>query len=211
MTGRVSGLPIERYLGIDPTSSLPIMICQDHSGRHWVTDGTRSVVIYPDQRAADAPDGTTLDFDYSVERASALLSIVDPITRSQLPYDDLVHANWLILATHDLLLEYPRGSLAVDRVAIDRDSPTARTHLRVKVQGANKGFKTHRLLPKRTGHFNVEAHVLDDTTVVLEGSHTILDVHVNDVYPVIRGQAREQSREIVDRILNFIWECRSYE
>jgi len=211
VSGRVSGLPIERYLGIDPARSLPLMICQDFSGRFWVTDGTRSAVIYPDQRLAESPDGTTYDFDYSVERAAALLSTVHPIVRGDLPYDDLVYANWLALATHDLILEYPRGTLAVERVAIDRDSPESRTHVRVKVQGADKDFKVHKLLPRRAGHFDIEVSVLDDTTVLLEGSHSLLAVVMREVYPVRPGEAREQAREIVDRLLDFVWECRSFE
>lgn len=211
MTGKVSGLPIERYLGIDPAGSLPLMICRDFSGRHWVTDGTRSVVIHPEERTADTPDGSTRDFHFTVDHASALLATVDPIVRDRLPYDDLVYANWLVLATCDMMLEYPRGTLAVDRILFDREGPNARTHLRMKVHGAEKSFKTHRLLPKRVGHFDIDVYVLDDTTVRLEGSHTLLDVKMREFVTVRPDEAREQAREIIDRLLNFIWECRSHQ
>lgn len=211
MGGKVSGLPIERYIGIDPTRQLPLMICTDASGRHWVTDGTRSAVIYPDERTPDSPGGPGYDFDYSVERASALLATVEPIVRDSLPYDSLVYANWLVLATHQLILEYPQGTLAVHRVALDRDSQEARDLSRVKIQGAEKDFKVRKFLPRRPGHFDIEVFVADDTSVALVGSHTLLDVTVKETHTVVPGEAREQAREIMDRILDFIWECRSFE
>jgi hypothetical protein len=211
MGGKVSGLPIERYIGIDPTRQLPLMICTDAGGRHWVTDGTRSAVIYPDEREPDAPGGSGYNFDYSVERAAALLAPVEPIIRDSLPYDALVYANWLVLATHELLLEYPQGALTVHRVALDRDSEEARDLSRVKVQGAEREFKVKKYLPRRPGHFDIEVFVADDTSVVLAGRHTLLDVTVDETYVVIPGEAREQAREIVERMLDFIWECRSFE
>lgn len=211
MGGKVSGLPIERYIGIDPARQLPLMICQDATGRHWITDGTRSAVIYPDERIGDAADGSSLDFDYSVERASALLATVEPIVRESLPYDALVYANWLVLATYGLILEYPQGTLTVHRVALDRDSPEAREHSRIKIQGAEKEFKVRKFFPRRPGHFDIEVFVADEMSVSLVGHHTLLDIRLNETYTVVPGEAREQAREIMDRILDFIWECRSFE
>lgn len=211
MGGKVSGLPIERYIGIDPTSQLPLMICTDTGGRHWVTDGTRSAVIYPDERAPDEPGGSGYNFDYSVERAAALLAPVEPFIRDSLPYDALVYANWLVLATHELIMEHPQGALMVQRVALDRDSEEARAFSRVRIQGADREFKVRKFLPRRPGHFDIEVFVADDTSVALTGRHTVLDVTLDETYAVIPGEAREQAREIMERILDFIWECRSPE
>lgn len=212
MGGKVSGLPVERYIGIDPARSLPLMICRDVNGRHWVTDGTRSAVIYPDERdtSAHAEGSYAIDF-YTVERASSLLSTVDPFLRTELPYDELVYANWLVMATHDLMLEYPQGTTAIERVALDRDSFEARDQLILKVQGAEKSFRIRRLLPRRPGRFDITVRAQDDATVLLMGTHSLLDLEMHHVFDVRPGETRDQAREIVDRILDFVWDCRSQE
>lgn len=211
MHGTVSGLPVERYIGIDPERRLPLMITRDGMGRHWVTDGTRSAVIYPDERDTDSPHGEAYAFDYSVQRSASLLASVEPVIRDALPYDALIYANWLVLATHDLMLEYPRGTTAVERVALDRDSPEARHQVLLKIQGADKSFRVRRFLPKRQGHFDLTVAVQADASVLLSGWHSLLDVELREEIEVRPGEATEQAREIVDQVLEFVWLCRSFE
>ena len=54
MRGRVSGLPVERYIGLERGMGLPVMVCRDQGNRHWITDGTRSAVIF-------RPRGTSMN------------------------------------------------------------------------------------------------------------------------------------------------------
>ena len=78
MRGRVSGLPVERYIGLERGMGLPVMVCRDQGNRHWITDGTRSALIFPPERDVDEFDSKRYIFDYSIDRAEELLSVVDP-------------------------------------------------------------------------------------------------------------------------------------
>ena len=211
MRGRVSGLPVERYIGLDPSMGLPLMVCRDRGGRHWVTDGTRSAVVFPSERNAAEFGPENFVYDYSVDRARELLSTVEPIIRQDFPYDALVYANWLVLATHSLLLEYPRGTLAIDRISLAHDSPDSADQLAIEVQGVEKSYRMHRMRPRRRGRMLCEVTVRADGAVTVVGQHTVLDLRARQTYIVNVDDIRAQSREIVEYIVEFVWECLARE
>ncbi len=162
MRGRVSGLPVERYIGLERGMGLPVMVCRDQGNRHWITDGTRSALIFPPERDVDEFDSKRYIFDYSIDRAEELLSVVDPIIRENFPYDEWVHANWLLLTVFQLLSEYPRGSLQVDRMSLEHDSSDSSGQLQIKIQGTEKLFRVRRFRPRRRGRMIIEIYVQPD-------------------------------------------------
>jgi hypothetical protein len=88
ISGEVSGNPVVHYIGIDPGNHLPLMITLDSRDRHWLTDGTRSTVVYPAVRDNSGVGAVTFTYDYTVDRATSLLSTVEPIKTKELPLPD---------------------------------------------------------------------------------------------------------------------------
>ncbi|MEZ7852167.1 MAG: hypothetical protein QMA96_06240, partial [Candidatus Nanopelagicales bacterium] len=142
--GHVSGNPVVHYVGIDPSNHLPLMIALDSRGRHWLTDGTRSTVVYPPTRKKTGAGAVSFTYEYTVDGARSLLSAVDPIKTKELPYDSLIHVNWLILAVYRMVQTHPRGTLGIDRAVLDHDPLFATNQLRVKIQGAEKLYLIKR-------------------------------------------------------------------
>jgi hypothetical protein len=205
--GHVSGNPVVHYVGIDPGNHLPLMIALDSRGRHWLTDGTRSTVVYPPMRENSGVGAVSFTYDYSVDGATSLLSTVDPIKTKELPYDSLIHVNWLILAVHRMVQTHPRGTLGIDRAVLDHDPLFASSQLRVKIQGAEKLYLIKRLRPRRRGHFLIEIIARDNEQVMLLAEHTVLGLVLNKTLEVHIGDAEQQAREIMAEVLEFIWEC----
>ena len=205
--GHVSGNPVVHYVGIDPGNHLPLMIALDSRGRHWLTDGTRSTVVYPPTRKNSGVGEVSFTYDYSVDGATSLLSTVDPIKTKELPYDSLIHVNWLILAVHRMVQTHPRGTLGIERAVLDQDPLFASSQLRVKIQGAEKLYLIKRLRPRRRGHFLIEIIARDNEQVMLLAEHTVLGLILNKTLEVRVGAAEQQAREIMAEVLEFIWEC----
>ena len=203
--GTVNGNPVEHYVGIAPDCTLPLMVCIDPRGRHVLTDGTRSTVVYPPRRGAGGEGAFIID--YSVGQAVSLLSTVEPIRGEQLPYDALVYANWLVLAVAKLVAAHPRGTLGIERVVLDRDSVVDSNQLRMKIQGVEKLFRIRRFRPRRPGHFLIEVAARDNGQVVLSAECRVLGLDEYQEYEVMPGAAHEQARSILEEILEFIWRC----
>jgi hypothetical protein len=136
---------------------------------------------------------------------------VEPIIRQDFPYDALVYANWLVLATHSLLLEYPRGTLAIDRISLAHDSPDSADQLAIEVQGVEKTYQMRRMRPRRRGRMLCEVTVCADDAVTVVGQHTALDLRTRQTYVVNVDDIGAQSREIVEYIVEFVWECLARE
>jgi hypothetical protein len=205
--GQVSGNPVVHYIGIDPGNHLPLMITLDSRDRHWLTDGTRSTVVYPTVRNNTGVGAVTFTYDYTVDRATSLLSTVDPIKTEELPYNPLIYVNWLILALYRLVQSHPYGTLGIDRTVLDHDCLFNSNQLRVKIQGVDKLYVVKRLLPRRRGHFLIEIIARDNEQVMLIAEHTILGLVLNKTLEVELGAAEQQAKEIMTEILDFIWEC----
>lgn len=205
--GHVSGNPVVHYVGIDPSNHLPLMIALDSRGRHWLTDGTRSTVVYPPTRKKTGAGAVSFTYEYTVDEARSLLSAVDPIKTKELPYDSLIHVNWLILAVYRMVQTHPRGTLGIDRAVLDHDPLFATNQLRVKIQGAEKLYLIKRLRPRRRGHFLIEIIARDNEQVMLLAEHTVLGLVLNKTLKVHVGDAEQQAREIMAEVLEFIWEC----
>lgn len=205
--GQVSGNPVVHYIGIDPGNHLPLMIALDSRSRHWLTDGTRSTVVYPTVRDNSGGGAVTFTYDYTVDRATALLSTVDPIKTEELPYNLLIHVNWLILALYRLVQSHPYGTLGIDRTVLDHDCLFNSNQLRVKIQGVNKLYVVKRLLPRRRGHFLIEIIARDNEQVMVVAEHAVLGLVLNRTLEVHIGAAEQQAQEIMADILDFIWEC----
>ena len=210
--GTVSGNPVEHYVGIDPDRKLPLMICLDARGRHWLTDGTRSTVVYPPRReAAIAGEGIAGEgnfvIDYQVDQAVSLLSTVEAIRGEELPYDALVYVNWLVLAVNLLVAAHPRGTLGIERVVLDRDPTFDSNQLRIKIQGVERLYRVRRFLPRRPGHFMIEVIARENDQVVLLAECRLLGLSHYQEHEVRPGAAQEQAREILEEILEFIWKC----
>jgi hypothetical protein len=146
-------------------------------------------------------------YDYSVDGATSLLAAVDPIKTKELPYDSLIHVNWLILAVYRMVQTHPRGALEIDRAVLDHDPLFASKQLRVKIQGAEKLYLINRLRPRRRGHFLIEIIARDNEQVMLLAEHTVLGLVLNKTLEVHVGDAEQQAREIMADVLEFIWEC----
>ena len=205
--GHVSGNPVVHYVGIDPGNHLPMVITLDSRSRHWLTDGTRSTVVYPPMRENTAVGAVSFAYEYSVDGATSLLSAVEPIKTKELPYDSLIHVNWLILAVYRMVQTHPRGTLGINRAVLDHDSLFASNQLRVKIQGAEKLYLIKRLRPRRRGHFLIEIIARDNEQVMLLAEHTVLGLVLNKTLEVHVGAAEQQAREIMAEVLEFIWEC----
>lgn len=205
--GEVSGNPVVHYVGIDPGNNLPLVITLDSRGRHWLTDGTRSTVVYPAARESSGSGTVSYTFDYTVDRCTSLLSTVDPIKADELPYNSLIHVNWLILALYRMVQTHPFGTLGIARAVMDHDCLFSTHQLRVKIQGVEKLYLVKRLLPRRRGHFLIEIIALDNEKVMLLAEHTVLGLVLNKTIEVDVGSADQQAREIMTEILEFIWEC----
>ena len=206
--GQVSGNPVVHYIGIDPGNKLPLMITLDSRGRHWLTDGTRSTVVYPTVRD-NTGGAVTFTYDYTVNRATSLLSTVDPIKSDELPYNPLIYVNWLILALYRLVQSHPYGTLGIARTVLDHDCLFNSNQLRVKIQGVDKLYVVKRLLPRRRGNFLIEIIARDNEQVMIVAEHTILGLALNKTLEVELGAAETQAKEIMAEILDFIWECNS--
>jgi len=146
-------------------------------------------------------------YDYSVDGATSLLSAVDPIKTKELPYDSLIHVNWLILAVYRMVQTHPRGTLGINRAVLDHDPLFASNQLRVKIQGAEKLYLIKRFRPRRRGHFLIEIIARDNEQVMLLAEHTVLGLILNKTLEVRVGAAEQQAREIMAEVLEFIWEC----
>jgi hypothetical protein len=146
-------------------------------------------------------------YDYSVDGATSLLSAVDPIKTKELPYDSLIHVNWLILAVYRMVQTHPRGTLGINRAVLDHDPLFASNQLRVKIQGAEKLYLIKRLRPRQRGHFLIEIIARDNEQVMLLAEHTVLGLILNKTLEVRVGAAEQQAREIMAEVLEFIWEC----
>ena len=205
--GTASGNPVEHYVGIDPSRKLPLMVCLDERGRHVLTDGTRSTVVYPPRRDTGTAGKVAFIIDYQVSQAVSLLSTVEPIVVEELPFDALVYANWLVLAVDVLVAAHPRGALGIERVVLDRDSIFESNQLRLKIQGAQRLFRIRRFLPRRPGHFLIEVIARDNGQVVLMAQMRLLGLVEYQEFEVRPGEAQEQAREILEVILEFIWKC----
>ena len=205
--GRVSGLPVERYIGLERGMGLPVMVCRDQGNRHWITDGTRSALIFPPERDVDEFDSKRYIFDYSIDRAEELLSVVDPIIRENFPYDEWVHANWLLLTAFQLLSEYPRGSLQVDRMSLEHDSSDSSGQLQIKIQGTEKLFRVRRFRPRRRGRMIIEIYVQPDASVTLTAQQATLDLMTRKTWQPDPREIQGQARQVVDVALEFMWEC----
>jgi hypothetical protein len=205
--GQVSGNPVVHYIGIDPGNHLPLMITLDSRGRHWLTDGTRSTVVYPAVRDNSGVGAVTFTYDYTVDRATSLLSTVEPIKTKELPFNPLIYVNWLLLAVYRMVQTHPRGTLGIDRAVMDHDSLFDSNQLRVKIQGVEKLYLVKRIRPRRRGHFLVEIIARDNEQVMLLAQHTVLGFVLNKSLDVRPGEAELQAREIMDEILDFIWTC----
>ena len=205
--GHVSGNPVVHYVGIDPGNHLPMMITLDSRGRHWLTDGTRSTVVYPPMRENTAVGAVSFAYEYSVDGATSLLSAVEPIKTKELPYDSLIYVNWLILAVYCMVQTHPRGTLGINRAVLDHDPLFASNQLRVKIQGAEKLYLIKRLRPRRRGYFLIEIIARDNEQVMLLAEHTVLGLVLNKTLEVHVGAAEQQAREIMAEVLEFIWEC----
>lgn len=205
--GTVSGNPVEHYIGIDPGRKLPLMVCLDERGRHVLTDGSRSTVVYPPRRDTGTSGKVAFTIDYRVDQAVSLLSTVDAIVGEELPFDALVYANWLVLAVDVLVAAHPRGTLGIERVVLDRDSIFESNQLRLKIQGVQRLFRIRRFLPRRPGNFLIEVIARDDGQVVLAAQFRLLGLVEYQEYEVRPGEAHEQAREILEVILDFIWRC----
>jgi hypothetical protein len=207
ISGEVSGNPVVHYIGIDPGNHLPLMITLDSRDRHWLTDGTRSTVVYPAVRDNSGVGAATFVYDYTVDRATSLLSTVDPIKTKELPFNPLIYVNWLILAVYRMVQTHPRGTLGIDRSVLDHDSLFGSHQLRVKIQGVEKLYLLKRLRPRRRGHFLIEIIARDNEQVVLLAEHTVLGFVLSKSMEVRPGEAELQAREIMDETLDFIWKC----
>jgi hypothetical protein len=207
ISGEVSGNPVVHYIGIDPGNHLPLMITLDSRDRHWLTDGTRSTVVYPAIRDNSGVGAATFVYDYTVDRATSLLSTVDPIKTKELPFNPLIYVNWLILAVYRMVQTHPRGTLGIDRSVLDHDSLFGSHQLRVKIQGVEKLYLLKRLRPRRRGHFLIEIIARDNEQVVLLAEHTVLGFVLSKSMEVRPGEAELQAREIMDETLDFIWKC----
>ena len=205
--GRVSGLPVERYIGLEHGMGLPVMVCRDQGNRHWITDGTRSALIFPPERDVDEFDSKKYLFDYSIDRAEELLSTVDAIIRENFPYDEWVHANWLLLAAFQLLSEYPRGSLQVDRMSLEHDSSDSSGQLQIKIQGTEKFFRLRRFRPRRRGRMLIEIYVQPDASVTLTAQQATLGLMTRHTWKPAPREIQGQARRVVDVALEFMWEC----
>ena len=205
--GTVSGNPVEHYVGIDPERNLPLMICLDARGRHWLTDGARSTVVYPPRRDTGVAGEGAFTFDYQVDHAVSLLATVEPIRSEEPPFDALVYANWLVLAVNSLVAAHPRGTLGIERVVLDRDPTFDSNQLRIKIQGVDRLFRTRWFLPRRPGHFLIEIIARENCQVVLLAKCRLLGLAQSLDYEVRPGAAHEQAREILEEILEFIWRC----
>ena len=205
--GQVSGNPVVHYIGIDPGNRLPLMITLDSRDRHWLTDGTRSTVVYPAVRENGGVGAATFVYDYTVDRATSLLSTVDPIKTKELPFNPLIYVNWLILAVYRMVQTHPRGTLGIDRSVMDHDSLFGSHQLRVKIQGVEKLYLLKRLRPRRRGHFLIEIIARDNEQVVLLAEHTVLGFVLSKSMDVRPGEAELQAREIMEEVLEFIWTC----
>ncbi len=205
--GTVSGNPVEHYVGIDPDRKLPLMICLDSRGRHWLTDGTRSTVVYPPRRDSGMPGEGAFIINYQVDQAVSLLSTVEAIRGDELPYDALVYANWLILAVNLLVAAHPRGTLGIERVVLDRDPTFDSNQLRIKIQGVERLYRIRRFLPRRPGHFMIEVIARENDQVVLLAECRLLGLVHYQEHAVRPGAAEDQAREILEEILEFIWRC----
>jgi hypothetical protein len=208
--GQVSGNPVVHYIGIDPGKHLPLMIALDSRGRHWLTDGTRSTVVYPAVRENSGVGAATCVYDYTVDRATSLLSTVDPIKTKELPFNPLIYVNWLILSVYRMVQTHPRGTLGIERAVMDHDSLFDSNQLRVKIQGVEKLYLIKKLRPRRRGHFLIEVIARDNEQVILLAEHTVLGLVLNKSLDVRPGEAELQAREIMDEILDFIWACNTY-
>ena len=207
ISGEVSGNPVVHYIGIDPGNRLPLMITLDSRDRHWLTDGTRSTVVYPAVRENSGVGAATFVYDYTVDRATSLLSTVDPIKTKELPFNPLIYVNWLILAVYRMVQTHPRGTLGIDRSVMDHDSLFGSHQLRVKIQGVEKLYLLKRLRPRRRGHFLIEIIARDNEQVVLLAEHTVLGFVLSKSMDVRPGEAELQAREIMEEVLEFIWTC----
>ena len=207
ISGEVSGNPVVHYIGIDPGNRLPLMITLDSRDRHWLTDGTRSTVVYPAVRENSGVGAATFVYDYTVDRATSLLSTVDPIKTKELPFNPLIYVNWLILAVYRMVQTHPRGTLGIDRSVMDHDSLFGSHQLRVKIQGVEKLYLLKRLRPRRRGHFLIEIIARDNEQVVLLAEHTVLGFVLSKSMDVRPGEAELQAREIMEEVLEFIWKC----
>ena len=205
--GRVSGLPVERYIGLEHGMGLPVMVCRDQGNRHWITDGTRSALIFPPERDVDEVDSKRYSFEYSIDRAEELLSTVDPIIREDFPYDEWVHANWLQLTVFQLLSEYPRGFLEVDRMSLQHDSLDSSGQLQIKIQGTEKLFRVRRLRPRRRGRMLIEIYVQPDASVTLTARQATLGLVTRNTWQPDPREIQGQARQVVDVALEFMWEC----
>ena len=205
--GRVSGLPVERYIGLEHGMGLPVMVCRDRGNRHWITDGTRSALIFPPERDVDEFDSKRYIFDYSIDRAEELLSVVDPIIRENFPYDEWVHANWLLLTAFQLLSEYPRGSLQVDRMSLEHDSSDSSGQLQIKIQGTEKLSRVRRFRPRRRGRMLIEIYVQPDSSVTLTARQATLGLVTRNTWKPDPREIQAQARQVVDAALEFTWEC----
>jgi hypothetical protein len=183
------------------------MITLDSRDRHWLTDGTRSTVVYPAIRDNSGVGAATFVYDYTVDRATSLLSTVDPIKTKELPFNPLIYVNWLILAVYRMVQTHPRGTLGIDRSVLDHDSLFGSHQLRVKIQGVEKLYLLKRLRPRRRGHFLIEIIARDNEQVVLLAEHTVLGFVLSKSMEVRPGEAELQAREIMDETLDFIWKC----
>ena len=205
--GRVSGLPVERYIGLEHGMGLPVMVCRDQGNRHWITDGTRSALIFPPERDVEEFDSKRYIFDYSIDRAEELLAVVDPIIRENFPYDEWVHANWLLLTAFQLLSEYPRGSLQVDRMSLEHDSSDSSGQLQIKIQGTEKLFRVRRFRPRRRGRMIIEIYVQPDASVTLTAQQATLGLMTRHTWKPDPREIQGQARRVVDVALEFMWEC----
>ena len=186
---------------------LPVMVCRDQGNRHWITDGTRSALIFPPERDVDEFDSKRYIFDYSIDRAEELLSVVDPIIRENFPYDEWVHANWLLLTAFQLLSEYPRGSLQVDRMSLEHDSSDSSGQLQIKIQGTEKLFRVRRFRPRRRGRMIIEIYVQPDASVTLTAQQATLGLMTRNTWQPDPREIQGQARQVVDVALEFMWEC----
>ncbi len=205
--GQVSGNPVVHYIGIDPGNHLPLMITLDSRGRHWLTDGTRSTVVYPAVRDNSGVGAVTFTYDYTVDRSTSLLSTIEPIKTKELPFNPLIYVNWLLLAVYRMVQSHPRGTLGIDRAVMDHDPLFDSNQLRVKIQGVEKLYLIKRFRPRRRGHFLVEIIARDNEQVMLLAEHTVLGLVLSKSLDVRPGEAELQAREIMDEILDFIWAC----
>ena len=136
-----------------------------------------------------------------------MLSVVDPIIRENFPYDEWVHANWLLLTAFQLLSEYPRGSLQVDRMSLEHDSSDSNGQLQIKIHGTEKLFRVRRFRPRRRGRMIIEIYVQPDASVTLTAQQATLGLMTRKTWQPDPREIQGQARQVVDVALEFMWEC----